>query len=265
MEKRPRIANRTRIDEQGVEWRCCHVCEIEKTLEEYRSLGPERKTGICNECRKKRQRRYYAEGRLTIDKARQLEAERRSRKRNAERRRKQAKEYRERLKADPVRYTRFLETRRIQARLKAEREGRPPVTRIVKARSVREEHYLPALPLAAFVDAKIEQRCRIDRNLGLGEDLAPFEEICHDLGIATKSLRDWRNGIVREVQVGTAERVLLNANASLDEVWLRSEFPELYNGGVLSEDGPRCSQCGYKQRYAKGLCSKCYTESRKAV
>ena len=77
----------------------------------------------------------------------------------------------------------------------------------------------------------------MDCKLGFDDrDVTTVSSICHDLGIALRSLHAWRKGEIKEMQIGVAERVLLNGGGDAEEVWPRSQFPELYEpGGVLAD------------------------------
>jgi hypothetical protein len=232
MRGRPRLADRTRTDEDGNEWRVCFICEKEKPIAEYTKEGTS--AGICIPCRRERQRRYYAEGRITpISREHRKKLARESRARNIDKRHQEGKEYRERIKADPKLHAKFLETRRISGRLRAEREGRsldsikkptPRKTPVLKHKR------LPSQPLFHLIDERIKQIRKYEKSMGITQErhAKPAGEICEELGTSFRTFTYWRKGEQPEIQVGTAERILLNANVDWRDVY--PEYALVFEG-----------------------------------
>lgn len=124
------------------------------------------------------------------------------------------KRYVERLRKDPQRYTRSLENRRIEYRLRAEREGR--TVRNAKAAMIKENvPELPAKPLAEFLLEMAASRDSID-------------QLAEELGFTPRSLFAWKTGERQRVRLDLADQILTNAGLMWWEVWSEEEFPELH-------------------------------------
>lgn len=129
------------------------------------------------------------------------------------------KRYRTRVKADPERRAAHLEARRIEHHLRQERRGvrkkatNPKAVRISAAR----QPYVPGPPLAALVARIIDQRAAIADVMDQRDPSAGSEAVCSDLGIPSRTYRDWKKG--RQARIGTAEAVLLAAGVEWHEVY----------------------------------------------
>jgi hypothetical protein len=222
------------IDEEtGEEMLDCRgPCGEDKPLTEFPSFSDGKIRGMCRACLNARKKRYYEEGRFTRSKEKAREYSRRSHERNRAKRLQQHREYLARVKADPARHARFLAARRMEYRLRKERGGvslgdiRSGPTRYEERDGGRA--FIPSAPLVALVDNVLELR-NINGEATLGE-------VCSDLRVEPRRLRDWRRGATN-VTLAVAERAVLAAGVEFESVWSPAEFPELYvAGGPLSDE-----------------------------
>lgn len=136
--------------------------------------------------------------------------------RNPDKERANRDRYWARLRKDPERYTRALENRRIEYRLRAEREGRS--VRALSTAKMGREHLpkLPAKPLSELLDVLVTQYDGDTEALGRA------------LNFSSRNLRAWRTGEREEVQFDVADRILTAAGLMWWEVWTEDEYPELH-------------------------------------
>lgn len=181
--------------------------------ERYETGGIKRWDNWCRRCRREAARRYYAEAPEQQQKMkrrakhhREMEdAVRRARRRErnaAYQRRRRAEDpnrekeaqrrYQEKLKADPVRYARELENRRLAYHLRKERQGQM----LKDGGPAAAGPEIPVGPLFDAVD-------RLARRLHL-ED----EDVARVCGVSSRTLNDWRNGKRRVTRSETVDRVL---------------------------------------------------------
>jgi len=159
------------------------------------------------------------------------------------------------------------ESRRLQRRLTAEKQGRsiPPVSVTPRSDENANLRELPAAPLAVFIETLIEQESVGIYSHGpdlvfLGEtgnrltrrqpDLTnglpwPRETVCNRLGISVKSQYDWAHGKRKKVRFDIADRVLTKARVCWWDVWktcgaLRCSCAECQGAGVARDafEGP---------------------------
>lgn len=242
--------------------RRCLICKETKDLEDdfygkTKALpGSKHKSNrVCKSCFDERIRESNRKNIERVRKRRRASSKRYI-ERHPDRVKARRKRYHEKVMADPEAHAKMLEYHRMNTRLRQERKGRS-LGSIVPSKTARKlkepKRRLPAPPLAAFVEQKIAER----------QDLASIEEVCSDLGVEPRSFRAWRDGSRELVQIGVAERVLLNADVDWEDIYKPDEFPELYEG-ILSDELPKCSECHEAAAYVTGLCSKCYQRKRRA-
>jgi hypothetical protein len=168
-------------------------------------------------------------------KARHLAYQKRWREENPEKVKAAAKRRAQAVKADPQRHARDLERRRIEHALRAERNGTPQKKKLVNAKRVRTSpRFLPAAPLLNLVDRILDRRRAVDGLLSDVEGAATAESVCADLGISSRERRHWRTGQQTKVRVGTAERILLNADVDWYEVYSYDDYAHIF----LSDEVP---------------------------
>lgn len=205
----PRYKARLITDDFGVGqlYRRCYECrrwKAQRVGEFYvRRRDPDTRRivkwdSLCCECRRVRQTRYYESLpadvkhersqkrwlKLTADseereqrRADNREVQRRRRQNTPEKVRAVGKRYYENLKVDPVRYEAYLQTRRMQHRLRQEREGHTVTRNVSKAAgawraSFGNSAHLPIDPLAFWLDAVFaqDQRERVELAEVIGVD-----------------------------------------------------------------------------------------------
>lgn len=197
--------------------RCSHcgqVKDFEGEFYHYDGTGKIYRAATCRSCkvvmarewvqRHPEERRIYWRERSRVE-----------RKLRPERCRKRNKRFRERRKADPERYKRYLENRRMDERLRKEREGRK-VVRMMKTATKKPDLQpkLPSKPLADFIESLAGERS--------------LDEVCEMVTVTARSFRGWRSGEYKEVQFDVADRVMINAGALMQDIWPEDEYPELY-------------------------------------
>lgn len=220
-------------EENGALVRRCTTCRDVKQVEDF---GAGRRT--CRKCSNKRvndRKKRDNEDRKRQERKRHADKARKRRAESPETRAKESearKRYRAKVLASADAHAKMLENERISRRLRRELRGEP-VTKFQPGRFFRlGARYLPAAPLAEFFDAKVEARRSTERALDYDDcDITSAAEVCRELEVEPRSLYAWRAGERKEVQVGVAERILMNANAEPEDVWPRGQFPALYAEG----------------------------------
>lgn len=213
--------------ETGRWTRVCCECRETKDLERdfYKArremLGKPGDWGYqCKGCKQKQLKALERRQRADPEKGPVLRAyyarlAREWRARNPERDRARRKAYEERLRKDSMRYTRRLENKRIEYRLRAERAGR--TVRNLPARMGAEPSpNLPAPPLAELLDGMAQQY--EGGVAALGEAL----------GFSPRNLYGWREGQRPYVKFHVADRILTNAGVAWWEVWTEERYPDLH-------------------------------------
>lgn len=211
--------------------RICTGCEKSKPLVEgfYVSRRFEHRIEYARECKRCATRRSgvkrTARRRTDAEYRKRLARQQRERLTDPEKRRKAraaSKRWKERLKADPVAYAAYLETTRINYRLRQERKGapmRPESYRRVKATRVpTSRQRVPAAPLVALIKRIVEHRKAVS---GLIQDAstATTGAVCADLGIAERDYRRMNSGEQPTTSIGLVERALLNADVEWHEIY----------------------------------------------
>lgn len=179
----------------------CKTCSVERTTALHRQRLRDPSTADQERAQREQWRRQWRD-------------------RNRERYRETQRRYKERVRADPVRYARSLETARIAYRLRAERrEGRE-----VKAQPVRvpaPEPKLPRLPAEPLLHA-------VEGYLHDADGILSYA----DLGVDERSVRRWREaldaGRTPYVQFRAADRTLLAIQRNVWDVWPEDQFPEIH-------------------------------------
>lgn len=225
----------------GLDVRECRDCNylLPLTHEFYSVKSRKSPTGHvhrnskCRECviveqRERRRKRSAADpeyrARKSAARRRALETEEgRERAKAAQRR------YREKVMADPEKAAAWREKARIEHRLRREREGVPleSIRANLIARRERSE-MLPAAPLAAFINARIEARMAINRFIGDDtEKVGAKADICSELGIHPRSLYRLEHE-TGNVTIALAEEVLLRAGVAWGDVYSYDDHADLY-------------------------------------
>lgn len=203
----------TWINAEGVVVRRCSKCKIVKELATGFYRRARRKgernppTGPCKECWE-----------VQVDGYRAKNPERKKAWQRAAKKR-----HLERVMADPVARAKLREDERIARRLKAEAEGRS--IRMVAPRVSQRTapKHLPSAPLVALIERLIDARKQITRDLNEPTQ-GIIRDICNELGVSERNFRHWRDGTQLTTRIGTAERVLMNANVEWHEVYSYDEF-----------------------------------------
>ena len=119
---------------------------------------------------------------------------------------------------DPEMHARMLENARIQHRLRRERAGLPVREPRPNELETSIGSNLPAKPLANVIERYVNRRqaLLLTRGVPKGESR---EVICEELGITSRTLRDWRSGGRRYVRAGAADVVLTALGLHWWDVW----------------------------------------------
>lgn len=135
--------------------------------------------------------------------------------RNPERDHTNAKRYRERLRRDPQRHARYLETLRIGYRLRAERGGRK-----VRGQStvIMARDHLPKLPARPLGDLLYE----------IASQNGGIKGLCGELGLNERTVQRWRHGQASTVQFDQVDKVLTALNLTWWDIWDREHYPEVW-------------------------------------
>jgi hypothetical protein len=214
-----RLDERTFMTTSGGHVRVCTMCDEAKPLDEFALVNGARR-GSCVACVNSRKKRYGEEGRLSPgDPERRAENWRRWSEAHREDRQRQHREYLARVKADPVKHAHFLEGRRIEHRLRREREGKPVRPgRTKHVANVPEARYLPSAPLVTLIERTRAERERVAELLDERVN-GVLAEVCEDFGVSTRTFRRWRDGSQPKVRIGLAEAVLLAADVDFSAVY----------------------------------------------
>lgn len=161
--------------------------------------------------------------RLEEKRRRNREAQRAYRARFPEKARKAHREWEARVRADPARRARYLETQRIAHRLRMERKRGVSVTEMRPYEPAAQPSYakarlrLPAAPLAAALERIVakEGAGQVDNDPGASARVA----VCARAGIHERQLFAWRTGEARQVHIDTADRVLVGLELNWFDVW----------------------------------------------
>lgn len=264
------LATRTFTDDFGnrcVYRRCGHCrCWMERTLdnfgirERHESGHVKRWDNWCRECRRAASRRYYAEAeeqrikmrrrarwhremedpeKRARRRARNAEYQRRRRLEDPQREKNTAKRYMERLRADPVRYERWLAKRREEYAVRQERKGK--VVKGKKRPASAGGGHLPVAPLIAAIESYLK-RTVLDMD-GIG--LRPHEHV----GLDERTFSEWRSGKRKSAQLDLVDRALtamglhwwdvyekpVNGHAKDEEAWKAYRAASLAFEGELVE------------------------------
>lgn len=202
-------AARTWTDEHGVQWRRCARCSATGPLYEGNEVfSPERRgpdgevarwSYHCRAC--KRASMPKKAKRTTEQRLKQNAYNRAWRKRNPEAAAEAHRRWWDKVKQDPERYRRHLETRRIRATLRAMQEGREMGRR--PDMTGREMLTMPSAPLAAAIAA----------------DERRDEDICEWSDFTARNAFAWRVGSREEVKADVADRFLQTLGLLWWEVW----------------------------------------------
>jgi hypothetical protein len=225
---------RTRWVENGVMMRRCVCCPYRGPEAEgfyvCRRVPRLEYNSRCKSCSVAQTRAYKRERRARDPEYRErmTKLSRSWRQANAEKARAASARWKLAIKKDPVEHARQLELARINYRLRRERLGLPvrPVGRRPQParKHATAPGLLPAAPLAALIERIYEKRMAV---AGLVEDPAPTRQaVCGDLGVSERNARVWRKDPEAVVQVGTAERVLLNAGVDWHEIYSFDDYAE---------------------------------------
>jgi hypothetical protein len=204
---------RDRKCRDGFKWRC-RTCEHESQRRE--NLPPE----VLEHRRK-----------VSRESARRRRAE--GSRSNAE----ASRRWREKTKQDPAKWrAMILDSQKIRARLRAEREGREIRTVRVAAderkdgRKVDAQEF-PKLPAAALL-AWITERIRIEdraRRMGLdnsARDTGARGDVCARLGVDLRRVYSWEVGEAERVDFNLADRILTRGGVCWWDVWDASNTDE---------------------------------------
>lgn len=136
--------------------------------------------------------------------------------------------WREKIKRENrAEYERQLELNRMTRRLRREQAGLPVrEPRVKTGREHRFDVLLPSAPLAALITRVIEQREVIAEAIG-DPPFAQVASVCADLGTSDRMYRGWRDGERPNVGIGTAERLMMNADVEVSEVYSADDYPEV--------------------------------------
>lgn len=201
--------------------RRCYRCREIKDLETEFNRHKLRERGFAYECRSC---------------AKRLVAESTQRRREddpaefAQRERERSRRYRAGLYADPSRHSEINENRRIDYRLKREREGCAVRASIVTPVSGLP-FLLPSQPFAAVVDREIAKRLPFAETLPNG-DPPGAATVAPSLGIQPRSLLDWRKA-ARRVRSTTVDRFCTLTGIQWWEIWPKDQYPQVW--AVLNE------------------------------
>jgi hypothetical protein len=179
-------------------------------------------TGRCYHCkpcnveykRERTREKKKNPGWALKDTERQRVQRRKYRARDPEKARAQRRSYMDRVKANPQRHARFLEGRRIEYRLRAERLGRTVVA-LAGAKMAQDSlGQLPIEPLRPILRVEIARR-------------ESLEQFAADIGVASRTVKRW---LVEsdDIQFGSADHVLTALDRMWWEVWTEDEYPEAY-------------------------------------
>lgn len=217
----------------GVLWRCWGCC---------RWRSEERCRGLCSTCRPWHGRMHRQRaGEELLERKRRQRQERlaadelaRVRERELHRQANQARmerdpegerakvrvrnaRYRERVRADPVRYQEYLEKARIDNGLRRMRQGLS-VGNGHRRTTVPRREYVPVAPAVALI---------VRQTVCNGEPLEDAErQLSERAGVTPRLLYAWRSGERRGARAESVERVML----ALDVLWWEVFDPELAPG-----------------------------------
>jgi hypothetical protein len=232
---------------KGRWWRRCKQCGKDKRLASgfYRQTGTTGRVirgGICKVCHKANVRAAEEQRRkdpvqLAAIQAKQRAWTKQHERSNPEGVKAQRKRYWKKLKQEPARFIAQRETARINYRLRRERAGlpvRPP--RSLPQGAIRQgsgPRRLPAAPLVALIDRLVDQRAAVEV-FGIDRYHSGVEAVCADLGVSSRTVRRWRLAEIVEVNVGVAERVLMNAGVEWYNVYSYDDHAAVF----LAEEVP---------------------------
>lgn len=214
--------------------RPCSTCKKIKPLEEFplngrRSDGSRRRDTRCKACTVIRMRAAYQKRRADPEKMQQERAKKASwnrdwRRRNPEAARAAQERYFAKVRADPERHARHLESTRIAYRLRREREtgGSVDDVRSISARHAAEESRtrVPVAPLVMLID-DIAARAALDRGAIYDPRAvdAALGTVCARADLNDRVLYRWRVGEDPTVALERAEVVIEALDAFWWEVW----------------------------------------------
>ena len=153
------------------------------------------------------------------------ESTRKWRKAHPEKAREVRRRYEAKIRRDPARRQARLENRRIAARLRAERNGRPldEQRHIIKVKNGVDPQ-LPIGPLVRVVLGELERRSM----RGTEHDMPVLdrESFCEVLGITARTLLEWEQGRRKRVRFFQADEILTALGLNWWDVWEVSELSE---------------------------------------
>lgn len=218
--------------------RRCAVCREVSDLETFPRkrkdaavASPTQAFGFyCRECEAAERRRRYKEHRenewwMAKERVKWAKRARARRRKRPELSRAAHKRYMDKVRKDPKRYAEFLETRRMEYRLRRMRQGKTTLRlaeRVVTGE--RGQPRLAAAPLAAAIDRLIalEEMGNpfdvSDRSAGDTSD-GRGAAICARLGIDPRNLYAWRTGERATVRFDVADKVVTRGGFAWWEVW----------------------------------------------
>lgn len=235
--------------ETGRRYRVCRACGTEKPLT-IEHFSPSRRDeqgrilqyhGLCKPCSvrqkqeridKMRENNPYA---YRLERKRLQATQRKWRQSHPDRAAKLNRSYKERLKGDPERHARFLETRRLEYHLRAERNGKP-LPKVRPRRSGSGQQVVPAAPLLAMFERELARRAALADGLAKFSGVLPeldrtsTEAVCEDYGVDSRKYRGWRSGRDINVTVGIVEAVLERADLEWHEVYAYDDFAAIFAG-----------------------------------
>lgn len=160
-------------------------------------------------------------------KAQQRRTQKKWRETHREVEKKRAKAYRDRVKADPKRHARWLESRRIEHHLRQERRGKKTRPPSPKARKLREPRRVPSEPLVGLMEARLAHLRQVDALTGEDEGQT-MKLLCERVGVDQRSFSRWRSKEALTCNIGTAERVLLELDIDWHEVYSYDDHSEAF-------------------------------------
>ena len=163
-------------------------------------------TSYCKVCRKAEAK----EARMALSaEARELRraADRRWRAKNLEAARAASNRHKAVLKADPVKWAKYLEDHRINYRLRKERRGMTVVGGRAAVMGHQDMPLLPAAPLARLIEGMAERRG------------VEYSAMAAGLGVEPRAAYDWRRGVREYARFDMADQVLVAAQLNWHDVF----------------------------------------------
>ena len=182
--------------------RCAQCRKAKRVARGFHKGNP----SYCKMCRRARAKKSRAS--LTVEaRERMRAADRRWRAKNLEAARAASNRHKAVLKADPVKWAKYLEDHRINHRLRRERGGAVVVGGRAAVMGHQDMPLLPAAPLARLIEGMAERRG------------VEYSAMAAELGVEPRAAYDWRRGVREYARFNMADQVLVAAQLNWHDVF----------------------------------------------